>query len=317
MKKVILSMTVIILVGLMAGCNVLQRFQQAEDEYLETRIAEMLEEMPTEEEKELPVLEETEQPVEEPVEELTPTVEEVEETEEVETEETQESEETAEPKEIEETPTPEPTVEPQLTPTVESLDPGEYLEKPDWSDSFKDAKNWVFGTDTYSIATLENEHMKLVAQTEEPGWRIASTKTLKAAYIEAEFEVGKCSSTDRFGIIFRVPEKVDYNQGYIFSITCDGRYSLRLWDGIAKKSIWMIPHTSSDVINKGASSTNRLGVMTIDNDIILFVNGEKVDMIEDDTFNAGYFGVYINSDKTDKLTVFVDEAKYWLDPTVK
>lgn len=315
MKKRMISITIIIVAGLMAGCSILPRFQQAEEQYLETRIAEMLEEMPEEapqeEIKEIPLIEEIEEPIEEPIEELTPTVEEVE------VEETEEAEEAAEPKEIEATPSPEPTAKPQPTPTVESSDPGEYLGKPEWADSFKDARYWVFGVDTFSVATLENEQMKMVAQTEEPGWRIASTKPLKNAYIEASFQVGKCADTDRYGIIFRVPEKVDYNQGYIFSVTCDGRYSLRLWDGIAKKSIWVKPYTVHEAINKGSSSINRLGVMTLDNDLGLFVNGVRVDLIEDDTFKEGYFGVYINRDKTDKLTVLVDEAKYWLNPTAK
>lgn len=304
MKKIIRSLTIVILVSMMSGCSLLPRFQQAEEQYLETRVAEMLEEMPKEVPEEVvPTV--TEEPTAEPTLEPTPTPEEL------------EPEETVESKEPEETPTPQPTAEPQPTPTVESFDPGVYLGKADWSDSFKDAKYWVFGVDTFSVATLEKEKMKLVAQTDEPGWRIASTKLLKKVYIEAEFEVDKCADTDRYGIIFRVPEKVDYNQGYIFSVTCDGRYNLRSWDGIARKSAWIKNHTLNEQINKGSLKTNRLGVMVIGNEIGLYINGVKVDVIEDETFNEGYFGVYINSDRTDKLTVLVDNVKYWENPTAK
>ncbi len=298
MKKTAFFLLVLMLGGTAAGCSLIPRFQQAEEQYLETRVAELLDEFPEEEAVEEHIVETEEVP------EPTATIEVTDEV-------------TQEPEEVEATPEPEPTETPKPTPTVESFDPGEYLGDPSWEDRFDEVKYWVFNSDAFSAATLENGRMKLVAQTEEPGWRIASTEVLSRAYIEAEFEVQKCSATDRYGIIFRVPEKVDYNQGYIFSLTCDGRYSLRLWDGIAKQSIWVKYYSASEEINAGSSKSNRLGVMTIGDQISLYVNGVKLDVIEDDTFAAGYFGVYINRDKTDKLTVFVDNAKYWLDPTEK
>ena len=305
MKKITFVFLAIVLSIALGGCALVERFQQAEEQYLETRVVELLEEMPQEEPKQEPPLE---------TEQVADTAE-ADETE-VEEPEIEEPEETEEPEE-EATPNPDPTATQQPEPTVESFDPGEYLGKPAWKDEFEVVKYWVFGADDFTAATLENGRMKLVAQTEEPGWRIASTNVLNDAYVEMEFEVGKCASTDRYGIIFRVPEKVDYNQGYIFSVTCDGRYSLRLWDGIAKKSTWVKSYTASNAINDGSNQSNRLGVMTIENDIGLYINGEKVDVIEDETFAAGYFGVYINRDKTDKLTVFVDNAKYWLNPAAK
>jgi len=305
MKKIAFILLIIGLGITVVGCGLIPRYQQAEEQYLETRVAEMLEELPTEEAQPEPVEESA------AVLQATATLEAV--WEEVETEEPQATEETEE----EATLMPEPTATLPPTPTEESYDPGEYLGKPTWKDNFDEVKYWVFGSDDYTTATLENGRMKLVALSEEPGWRIASTEVLTDAYMEVDFEVQKCSGSDRYGIIFRVPEKVDYNQGYIFSVTCDGRYSLRLWDGLTKKSIWVKYYAASDAINDGASQSNRLGVMTIENDIGLYINGEKVEVIEDETFTAGYFGVYINRDKTEKLTVFVDNAKYWLKPTAK
>ena len=300
MKKLAFVLLAILIGGTLAGCGLAERFQQAEQQYLETRVVELLDELPEAEVLATEIVESEE------LEEPTPT-EEVE----LEVEETEEPKEPEEPVEVEATSEPEPT------PTVESFDPGEYLGEPAWSDTFDQVKYWVFGSDDYSVATLEGGRMKLVAQSEEPGWRIASTEVLTKAYIEAEFEVGTCSSTDRYGIIFRVPQNVGYNQGYIFSVTCDGRYSLRLWDGIAKKSVWVKYYTISEAINKGSNQSNRLGVMTIADEFGLYINGEKVDVIEDGTFASGYFGVYINRDKTDKLTIFADNAKYWLDPIMK
>ena len=49
MKK-IFGMVNIILVVFLAGCGIVERFQLAEQQYLETRVEELMEEMPVEEE---------------------------------------------------------------------------------------------------------------------------------------------------------------------------------------------------------------------------------------------------------------------------
>ena len=299
MKKVI-GIVCIILVGLTAGCNLIPRFQQAEEQYLGTRVDELLEEMPEEEaatpEPEVTGEEKAVVPTAEP-------------------EEIEEVEEPTDESEVEETP--EATEEPTAEPTPESDDPGVYLGDPDWVDEMNSAEFWVVGSDDYSSASFENGKFKVVALSEEPGWRIAGKGTLAKAYIEAKFENGKCADTDRFGLIFRIPANTGYNQGYIFSIACDGRYSLRMWDGLKKQSTWLMCYTANAEINSGSNQTNRLGVMTLGSRLMLFINGVKVDEISDDSFENGNFGVYLNRDKTENLTVYVDDVKYWVDPEEK
>jgi len=310
MNKKIIGIIVIAAV-LLGGCNVFTKFQEAKDQYLETRVADLMEEMPAEEE----VVEETEDTM----------VEETEVVEETEDSETKEAEATEEP-EMEPTEEPETTAEPEkttaptATPTVASTDPAVYLGTPTWSDTFDKVEFWLLGVDDYTSAALENGKMKLVAQTEEPGWRIAATPALAKAYIEATFAVEKCSETDRYGLYFRVPKTSNYNQGYIFSVTCDGRYSVRKWDGLvgqSGQSTWIKGYTASGAINKGINQGNRLGVMTLGDRMLLYINGVKVDEVADASFSEGNFGVVINRDRTANLTVFVDDARYWLDPVEK
>jgi len=52
--------------------------------------------------------------------------------------------------------------------------------------------------------------------------------------------------------------------------------------------------------------------MTVGDRILLYINGVQVDEIVDDTYDLGYFGVFINQDRTKNLTVFVEEVRYWL-----
>jgi hypothetical protein len=305
MKKA-LTLLVIILAGLLAGCSVLERFQQAEAQYLETRVSDLVEELTT-----------AEPPAVEEPKEVEPTVEEeVVETPEVTEEVTVEP--TEEPEVVE---TAEPTKEPEPVPTIVSNDPAIYLGDPNWVDEMDKPAYWPVGSDDFTAASFENGTMKFVALQDLPGWRIASTNELGKAYIEASVKMGAaCSETDSYGILFRVPKNSGYNRGYFFGVTCDGRYNLRMWDGLSGengKSITLKYFTANAAINKGKNQVNRLGVMTVGDRLLLFVNGEKVDEIVDDTYDLGFFGVFVNSDRTKDLTVYVDQVRYWLDAEPK
>ncbi len=297
MKKAI-TLIVILAAVLMAGCTVVERFKMAEQQYLETRVAEMLEEMPTEVVQTIePVVTEeakvveTEVVVEETVETPEPTVE------------------IAEEPEVEE------TLVVTEEPPVVSFDPAVYLGTPDWVNEL-DKVDWNVSASEFDLASIENGAMTLKALNDEPGWRIApTTEELSKAYMEAIIKVGACSGIDSYGMIVRTSRSSGFNEGYFFAVTCDGRYSLRLWKGL--KSVMLKTLTTSDLINKGKDQTNRLGVAAIGDSLTLFINGEKVDEIMDENFSQGYFGVFINRDKTKDLTVYVDQVRYWADPEIK
>jgi hypothetical protein len=308
MKKAIVLVAVV-LAGLLAGCSALERFQQAEAQYLETRVSDLVEEMTT-----------VEPPAVDEPKELEPTVEEEEvvETPEVTEEVTVEP---ADEPEVEEAPSPTVEPEPEPEPVIESDDPAIYLGDPDWVDEMDKPEYWTVGSDTFTAASFENGAMKFIGLSDDPGWRIASTNELGKAYIEATVKMGgACSETDSYGIVFRVPRNVDYKRGYFFGVTCDGRYNLRMWDGLSGengKSITLKYFTASDVINKGKNQVNRLGVMTVGDRLLLYVNGEYVNEIVDDTYDLGFFGLFVNSDRTKDLTVYVDQVRYWLDAEPK
>lgn len=303
MKKAI-TLIVILAAVLMAGCTVMERFKVAEKQYLETRVAKLMAEMPTEVAQTVePVATEEAKAVETVVvaeETVEPTVE------------------VTEAPEVEETPA--ATEEPVVEPTVESFDPAVYLGTPNWVDEMEKPEFWVAGGDEFTTAVFENGAMTFKALTETPGWRIATTEELSKAYMEATVKMGACSGTDSYGLVVRVPKNVNYNQGYFFSITCDGRYSVRLWNGLSGengKSVMLKNLTASTLINKGKDQTNRLGVAAVGDNLTLFINGEKVEVIKDETYASGFFGLFINRDNTKDLTVKVDQVRYWTDPKIK
>jgi len=302
MKKAI-TLFVILAAVLMAGCSVVERFKLAEKQYLETRVAELAEEMVTE-------VAVTVEPVATEEAKAAETVVVVEPTVEAAVEETVEA--TEEP-EVEVTPV--VTEEPEVEPTVVSFDPAVYLGAPAWVHDM-DVADWDITASEYDLASFANGAMTLKALHDEPGWRIAPTaEELSKAYMEGTFSVGVCSGIDSYGLIVRTSRSTGFNSGYFFSATCDGRYSLRLWDGT--KSVMLVNLTASDLINKGKDQSNRLGVAAVGDNLTLFINGVKVNTVVDEKLEKGYFGVFVNRDKTKDLTVKVDQVRYWADPEIK
>ena len=222
-----------------------------------------------------------------------------------------------EPEEIEEpqppTPTPEPTdtPTPMPTPTLVDTDPVQTLGNPDWVDNMANPNNWATGFSEFSTITFSDGYLKLTAQKAVDGWRL-SWPVLGDFYLEATMLSPECEGVDHHGVIFRVPREADADRGYLFGISCDGRYSLRRWD--SKNMVFLINRTSHDAINEGENAVNKLGIMARGNSIALYINGQKVNQVTDSTFLTGQFGIFVGGPNTEKLTVWVDQVRFWENP---
>lgn len=293
MKK-IMMISLLVLTVVLTGCNLpANQEQTAEeaDDSMATEIARILTGTPVEAEP-TPTLPE-------PVEEET-----AEETEEAPTSTPEPTEETAEP-----TPTKTATVEP--TPTLSSSDPAATLGDPDWVDDMANGDNWPTGVNKYTTIAFKDGFLKLTAETDLDGWRL-SWPFLTDFYLEASMQTPDCEGSDHYGLMFRVPANANANKGYLFGITCDGRYSLRRWDG--QTMYFPIKWTESDAILEGKETVNKLGVMARDSEIALYVNGQKVDAVTDNAYLEGSFGIFVGKDTTDDFTVWVDQVRYWENP---
>lgn len=197
------------------------------------------------------------------------------------------------------------------TPTPPDSDPSLALGTPDWVDSMDNGDNWPTGVNQYTTIAFKDGYLKLTAETDLDGWRL-SWPFLGNFYLEAKMQTPDCSGSDHYGLMFRVPENANANKGYLFGITCDGRYSLRRWDG--KTMFSPITWTESAAINKGENTQNSLGVMAKGANLTLYINGQKVSEISDNSFLQGSFGIFVGGDNQDKLTVWVDQIRYWENP---
>ena len=308
MKKMTSIISLVVVAIILSACNMpgyQGEIPEEFDDLMATEIARILTGTPVEVEltpTSAPVEEETSNPV---------ITEEV--TEPAATEEEATPEETEEVITEEPTSTPEPTNTPTQAPTatLADTDPVLTLGSPDWVDPMDDADNWPTGFSEYTSIEFEDGFLKLAADTDLDGWRL-SWPYLEDFYLEATMLFATCEGSDHTGLIFRVPEDSNANAGYLFGITCDGRYNLRLWDG--KNMSYPVNWTESDAIKKGEDQTNILGVMAVDSNLALFINGVKVKEISSDVFNEGQFGIFVGGTNSDLPEVWVDQIRYWEIP---
>ena len=307
-KKIALLFIMFVLI--LAGCDQLEALKDA---YTQTRVVQLLTQMPTSSPKEV---EETP--------EVLPTVT-VEQTVEV-TEEITPAETATEPvveptftpiATVEETPTETTTPEPTPTATPKSTDPGVYLGEPKWVDSFDENKGWAVDKDLFTSVAISGGAMRLQVLSTYDGWRLAPVSSLVNAYIETSFTTETCLPNDHFGLFVRVPVMSEADRGYLFGLTCDGRYSLREFDGKVGdfgQMVSLVPWTKADSAIPGSNQTNRIGIMTIDDNFIMFVNGQQVAEFKDNTYPQGYIGVFLGSKDSKSFAVKVDDMRYWLNP---
>lgn len=227
---------------------------------------------------------------------------------------------TAAPSETPAGPTATQTAPPAPAFTAPATDPVGRLSSPTSIDPMDNPTtwNWTVGPSQYTNLEFKDGAMFLTATTEISGWRLAGTESLENVYIEMAARLEKCTGSDNYGIIFRVPVLKEADRGYLFGFTCDGKYYLKLWDGkIAPegKMTTLISPKKSSAIQPGSAVFNRLGIMTVGNRLILYANGALLEEYRDNTFANGYFGVFINQDNTPNMTLLVDQMSYWKNPT--
>jgi hypothetical protein len=222
----------------------------------------------------------------------------------------------------ENTATPTATAQPAgPTPTLDPSDPRTRLGSPKSTDPMDNASAWIWptGTDQFTSATFSNGWQILTSLDEKDGWRIANPagREFTNTYIEASFKTNTCSGSDHYGIILRVPVLREPDQGYLFGVTCDGRYSLRRWNSKVQPKGEMkrlVEWTASPAINAGSNQTNRLGIYAVGKRLILYANGKLLTEVQDSTFASGYFGLFVGYDVTEDLIIQVDEMSYWENP---
>jgi hypothetical protein len=206
---------------------------------------------------------------------------------------------------------PSPTAPATSTSTTVAGDPRTALGLAAWRNPFDNAAGWALGEDSFTEADIEDGKFILTGLSTIDGWRL-TVPEIESAYLEATIQTGTCQGSDQYGLVFRVPDIHETTKGYLFAFTCDGRYSLRKWDGEDEDMTTLIGATSASAIQAGSDKTNRIGVWAEDDEFSLYANGILLTEIQDGTYpDEGGFGFFVGARQTDNFTIESDEIAYW------
>jgi hypothetical protein len=206
-------------------------------------------------------------------------------------------------------------------PTLSHDDPKARLGAATSNDPMKDSTKWIWptGVNEFTSIAFSNNELALTSLKDKIGWRLTNPdgRAFSNLYLEATVKTGNCAENDQYGLIVRVPVLKDANQGYLVGFTCDGRYSIRLWNGEIVPNGQMtrlVDWTASKAIHAGSNQINRLGVWLVGGRIAIYANGTLLGEATNAAYPSGYFGLYIAGLKTPNFTIQVDEMSYWENP---
>ena len=207
-----------------------------------------------------------------------------------------------------ETPSPTFTPTPTLTNTPTG-GPKANLGDPDLKFTFNNGKEGFWDEDNEETKiTAENGTLVQTATMNTTGWHGWSLHyhELEDFYLEAVVKTRTCSGKDEYGIVFRSP---DFQTGYFYGISCDGKYNLRTLKGDYNT---IISWTPAEEIQAGANQTNRFGVKAQDAHLALYANDKLLAEINDASFDKGTYGAFIAAYETANFSIEVDEIAYWI-----
>lgn len=205
---------------------------------------------------------------------------------------------------------PSPTLVPTPTPTLAPADPRVSLGNPQFHDTFESGTNWaLYEDDHVAFEVKEGELILTAFETDQwDGWML-TWPTGKDFYLEMTATQENCAGLDRYGLVARQIQTDLGYIGYLFGVSCDGRYSLRSWDG--KTFTTLINWTANENLNTGSHQTNRIGWMAQGDRLSFYANGHHMVEYRDATHQEGRFGVFIGAANTPDFTVAIGEVAYW------
>ncbi|HLC01724.1 MAG TPA: SdrD B-like domain-containing protein [Anaerolineales bacterium] len=194
-------------------------------------------------------------------------------------------------------------------PTLASGDPKAGLGTPSFHDTFQSGGNWPLYEDDHVKFEIADGKLTMTAFNADnrAGWMMPGKGV--DSYIEFVAGTGTCSGLDQYGVVARMSGSDKGYIGYLYGITCDGRYSLRTWDGETMKRL--VDWTPSAEILTGSNKVNRIGIKLDGTKISLYVNGKLLKEITSDAYDQGWFGVFIGAGSTANFAVTGTEFSAW------
>ena len=119
----------------------------------------------------------------------------------------------------------------------------------------------------------------------------------------------ECAGRDEAGLVVRGNRPADEWVGYLFAVTCDGRFAFRIWDGESVTKL--VDLTNSEQLSPTSDWEHTLGVRAEGSTLTLFIDGSQVAQVTDDTYERGLAGVFIGAGTTPGVEGYLDRLAIW------
>lgn len=209
------------------------------------------------------------------------------------------------------TPAEEPTATPTPSATVDPDDPTAGLGEPVTQDDLDSFDSWQLYENEDAEFTPGDGRINMKALNADfTFWWTLTSPSVENFFVEAVIGLGdECAGRDQAGIVVRSSEVSDEWVGYLLGVTCDGRYQLRIWDGTAVTEV--VPLTSSELLASVPDREYRLGLRAEGETFSLYVDGNLLTEVADDTYDGGQAGVYVSSAVTPGFEAYLDRITIW------
>lgn len=196
------------------------------------------------------------------------------------------------------------------TPTPFSGDPAVVLGRPSGLDTFDSANNWTLFDNTCFKSEITGGFYVMSAKglPQVSCWEV-SWPVIQNYYAETLVQMpAVCQAEDRFGLFFRSPDNLS---GYLYGLSCDGRYSMTAWDG--QTTTVLVEPVANAAILTGPGQANRLGVVASGGTYALYANGTLLQVLQDYTYaEAGRLGYFVRAATETGFVVQYDSLALWL-----
>lgn len=213
------------------------------------------------------------------------------------------------------TATPEVSATPTGAPTatLDPDDPRAGLGQPRFEDELNSGANWGLYSNDQVEFTLGDGQLNMTAlQADFTDWWTLTGPTVEDFYVEGVLGIGECAGRDEVGLVVRSSNVGGQWVGYLFAVTCDGRYALRIWDGETMTKL--ISETPSEFITAGSNTEHRLGVLAQGDTLTLYVDGNRLTEFTDATYEQGLVGVFVSAAQTPGVQGYLDRIAVWEVP---
>jgi hypothetical protein len=199
-------------------------------------------------------------------------------------------------------PTDTPVITPsqEFTPTPEAMvELGEVL----YEDHFNSSEGWSLPKNERGQINIGNGEINIIIN--EPGSYFSGTREKPDVgdfYAEITANPVLCSSRDEYGFLFSVYGGGQY---YRLALTCSGDVRLDRLNGGDITILY--PWTRNASVPPGAPSVTQLGVLVVEGEIHIYINGNLLTSIEGQQNTYGSFGVYGRTVGDTAMTVSFSE----------